>query len=1161
MLGSCNGEQRSGSEEQENADVNPIDTLVHGVKQQFTGYVLDSIITTEHVVNFSEPTRLDFLPREIPVPDTVYLTAEAPYKVPGKDTLKAPVKLDMIYWKTRMIYPGSKKVTKPFSRDISQFDIRYLSKESGLPSSAIYYVMKDDQSDLWMALVTKGILHYDGNEIIHFTKEHGLPGNNFQFIYQDAKSHIWICGKDGLSRFDGQYFHNYRMPKGMTSHFSCIQEDKEGNIWFGGWDNGLVKMSPSGEFYQYTFEQGFDAETVYCMKLGPDGNLWIGLRRAGLGIYDGKGFSYYSENTPLTASVRAIDFTVDGEAWLGTEAGLLRFDGDRFVDYQNTEILGKRLVWSVLVDHKERLWTATYRNGLSRFDGHEALFHNRSSGLSSNTSRSMLEDDHGRIWMGTDDGGLNILNPEGFEYIRKMSGFGMLDIRGIHRSGEYLYLTSYGYDVFRFKNGSIEVMEEGFDRLVSHLYADRNGALWMAGFHGLCVLKGDVLRRYPEFMNNLRISCFAEDHEGRVWMGQDKGFVIYDPKDESFLQFSQEGGFPDVKVLSILPDGKNVWIGTNGSGLYQYDGKDFMRYSVHEGLSNEFVVSLNKNEEGIWIGTAGGGVFLFQDERFQNFTTKDGLSGNYVKDVEQDSSGRLWIITENGLSVREDGLFIAHDFESGMNMGDFHKNSSFMDEDGTLWCGSRVGITRVQTKNYQKDTVLPEVELNDVLLHHRNVDYRKLQQALNKGEDFQTEDGGVDLSEVAFDSILQFKNCPVGLELPYSINELTFDFSASDINGAQEFQYSYVLEGSESDWSPFRSENTARFTNLQSGEYVFKVKAKNQFGVTSEAYVYPFIIRTPWWETTYAYVAYGFLFLLGFYLFFRIRTARFRARQRVLEQTVTERTHELKLQKEEVELKNLEISDSINYAKRIQEAILPADKYFKNHLPDSFIYYQPKDIVAGDFYWMDVVEVDSDPIILFAVADCTGHGVPGAMVSVVCNEALNRSVKEFHLTQPSDILDQTRKLVLNSFAKSDREVNDGMDIALCALQGNQLSFSGANNPLWLLRSDEIIEIKGDKQPIGRFEREFPFTNHVLELLPEDRIFLFSDGYPDQFGGSTSEQRSKGGKKFKYKNFKKLLVETAPLETEEQKLKITEFFEAWKGDLEQLDDVCVIGVRI
>ncbi len=305
--------------------------------------------------------------------------------------------------------------------------------------------------------------------------------------------------------------------------------------------------------------------------------------------------------------------------------------------------------------------------------------------------------------------------------------------------------------------------------------------------------------------------------------------------------------------------------------------------------------------------------------------------------------------------------------------------------------------------------------------------------------------------------------------------------------------------------------------------------------------------------------------------------------------------------------KNKDITDSIMYAKRIQQAILPSDKAVKKYLPQSFILYKPKDIVAGDFYWMEIITPQSaigsrqsgltESKILLAAADCTGHGVPGALVSVVCSNALNRATLEFGITEPGKVLDKTRELVAEIFSKSDEEIKDGMDISLCLIEGDKLFYSGANNPIWIIRNNcltekeavleseiktkqkainngyyngaivkeesgvkiakeaEVIELKSDKQPIGIYSgNEKPFTTHEICLQKNDVVYLFTDGFADQFGGPK-------GKKFKYKSFQELLLKTCNLPMAEQKSYLNLAFEKWKGGLEQVDDVLVMGIKI
>jgi serine phosphatase RsbU (regulator of sigma subunit) len=257
-------------------------------------------------------------------------------------------------------------------------------------------------------------------------------------------------------------------------------------------------------------------------------------------------------------------------------------------------------------------------------------------------------------------------------------------------------------------------------------------------------------------------------------------------------------------------------------------------------------------------------------------------------------------------------------------------------------------------------------------------------------------------------------------------------------------------------------------------------------------------------------------------------------------------------QKAVVEEKNKEVLDSITYAKRLQDAILPPMSVIQKYIPESFVLYKPKDIVAGDFYWMEKVEAT----IFIAAADCTGHGVPGAMVSVVCSNALNRAVKEFKITEPGRILDKARDLVLETFEKSESNVQDGMDISLCCIntKANEILWAGAYNPLWYIVDGEIKEVGANKQPIGKTDNPKPFITHKLNVKKGDTLYLLTDGYADQFGGPK-------GKKFKYKQLQEKLLSIFSLPMHRQKEELNTTLENWKGNLEQVDDILLMGIRV
>jgi serine phosphatase RsbU (regulator of sigma subunit) len=263
---------------------------------------------------------------------------------------------------------------------------------------------------------------------------------------------------------------------------------------------------------------------------------------------------------------------------------------------------------------------------------------------------------------------------------------------------------------------------------------------------------------------------------------------------------------------------------------------------------------------------------------------------------------------------------------------------------------------------------------------------------------------------------------------------------------------------------------------------------------------------------------------------------------------------QIELQRNEIESKNIAITDSIHYAKRIQNSILPEEDKIKKLLPNSFVFYEPKDIVSGDFYWVEQV----DEVIFFSAIDCTGHGVPGAFVSLIAFNMLNKVVLERKIKQPSLILNELDKLMRNLFTKSTEKVRDGVDMGICAYntKTQELSFAGAYHSIFVCDGNDFKEIKGNRESIGFsiFKEKKEFINHSIETKPGDTVYLSTDGFPDQFGGEK-------GKKLKWKNFKQLLCDIQTTKIHDQKEDLKQFFYNWKNDLEQLDDVCIVGVKL
>jgi len=315
-------------------------------------------------------------------------------------------------------------------------------------------------------------------------------------------------------------------------------------------------------------------------------------------------------------------------------------------------------------------------------------------------------------------------------------------------------------------------------------------------------------------------------------------------------------------------------------------------------------------------------------------------------------------------------------------------------------------------------------------------------------------------------------------------------------------------------------------------------------------------IETLFWETNIVYFIYGIIVIPMIYFLVQYRTKSLRkANQILIEKDIASR--EVEKQRLELAIKNKNIISSIQYAGKIQKALLPSDMMFKKLFPDSFILFKPKDIVSGDFYWV----TERGNKVFVSVVDCTGHGVPGAFMSLIGFKILENIIKEQGIESPAEILNILSIGIENTFHRDEEDylLKDGMDLAFCVFDRDkkQIEYAGAFNPLYLIRDNKLIETRADRFSIGlkhQLNESNEYTNHFISIKKGDMIYMFSDGYPDQFGGPS-------GKKFMYRRFRHLLLTIHKLPLQEQKDSLEKSIEDWKGEeYDQVDDILVIGIR-
>ncbi len=1020
-------------------------------------------------------------------------------------------------------------------------------KKGSLSSNYVWDLLIDSQGYLWIATY-QGINIYDTKHKRFLNVADIFSGQSLSYldvrkIYQDSNGDFWIATNNGLFKISTKRksINEVSLQDDndaiVSNDIRSVMQDVKGNIWVGT-TNGLIRLS-KGKLFPEVFLSHPDVfstisnNTILTLYSDASGILWIGTQN-GLSKFDpGQNkFGLFD-----LKSVRAVCEDDNNNIWAGTENGLFFYDNNEkkpttFVnDPADNQSLSNDYVTAIMQDSKQRIWVGTYGGGLNLFDFQGKKFHQikynplDSNSLSSDKVWDIFEDRNGNIWVGTYLG-LNLLADE------------------------------ENYSFIRFEN------KKGINSLSDNY-----------------------------------VICIEENQKGELLIGTDKGLNIFNPVSRKFHRLkkdtSQIGTLAASTIWCILPAENNTyWIGTH-EGLYFYNkGRntcDVIRKS--DGLPSNIIYAILSDNLGyLWLSTSNG-ICRFNPKLY--FAQKEKDVSFYEK--------------------LNNNPFMIYGAEDGLQGKDFFAGSFHKGESGLFYFGGSNGLNYFHPQKVQNNKYKPQIAITDFRVFNKSaiIDPEKAEKKnyiTKTGDQFYIS-GDLNYSGV--------------ITVTHHFNVFSFNFSALHYSIPSQNRYAYKMEGFDEDWIDAGKINYANYTNLDPGTYIFRVIASNADGLwNKEGISVKIIIKPPFWRTT-GFTVFMVVFLIAILItFIKLREKRIQHQKNELETQVKERTREIIAQKEEIEqqrdeitsqrdnleilntelaqqkeeiitqrdnleqlnseleqqkeeitaqrdeisiqknqltLKNKHITDSIRYAEKIQQAILPPFEFIEVVLPESFIFYRPKDIVSGDFYWIELIE----KYLFVAAVDCTGHGVPGAFMSIVGNNLLNQAVREQGLRKPNEILDYVSiSLNIQLRQKADKysSVKDGMDIALCVFDMEQklryVEYAGAFNPLYIVRNKELIQYKANSRSIGAIEgqKKKHFTNNKIWLQEDDVIYLFSDGLIDQFGG-------KYRKKFLKKRMRELLLQIAHLPMNEQKSILIETHEKWKGSIEQIDDILIMGIRI
>lgn len=1097
-----------------------------------------------------------------------------------------------------------------------EMDIRFsrLSIEEGLSQSSALAFCQDSKGFVWIG-TADGLNRYDGNEFKIYRRDlnnlqNSLLNNQVSALLEDRQGYIWVGTGGGLSRFDprSETFRNFIFDLDSTpfSKVVSILQDRKGFLWFATLEKGLKKYDPKTEkmtiyrsapnnpntisfdavYGLVEDEEGkiwigtgggginiFDPKTekftalrhnpddpdnslssdiAGTVNFSPDGNTaWIGSYGAGLNRLDKKTgkFRHYKHDprNPYSISDNRIDKifrTKAGEIWICSESGLDRLmetpDSVYFIRYKNEPTNPKSLsdnhVFLMYEDAAGILWVGTYRGGLSRFDPKRKKFGlyrqnpTDPQSLSHDAVRSIMEDRDRNLWLNTTQGGLNKIS-----YENRLKG-----------KQVFVHYKPDPDDPFSISS------EKG-----ANLFQDSEGRIWVGtNGDGLNLYENDKRFIRIQFnptdsmsIPNNRIRAMFEDSKGRFWIGTVDGVVLFDPVNFKIIKHYKSGKNRDRSKLSnyhirqIAEDREGyLWIATDGGGLNRFDPEKeiFTHYLNNPNdkntISDNRVTCFYIDEKGIiWLGTAGGGLNRFdpQTQKFSFLVKEDGLPNNAIYGILSDNRGNLWLSTNNGLSKFDPRTkrFRTYEANDGLQSNEFNLNAFFRSPSGELFFGGISGLTFFYPDSIKDNDYQAPIELSNFKIRG------KLVHTYSEGSPLQ-----------------QHISYTQAITLSHEENNFTIEFAALHYGTSGRKHYQYRLKNYQDEWIETDEKRPfASFTNLPEGTYIFEVRGTNTDGVWSK-YIrqLEITIKPPFWASAW-FITLCILIVIGSGLgFYRLRIRQIQAQKRILEELVKARTIEVLQQKEALEAQNKDIRASIQYAKSIQDAMLLSENDILKILPDAFVFLKPRDIVSGDFYWIGKVKYKT----LIVAADCTGHGVPGAFMSLIGNDLLNEIIRIQECTDPKTILEYLHKGIRNSLKQTQNNNRDGMETAVVVVdhETQNLTFAGAGLPIIYCHEEKMYYLKGNMFGVGGSQNpeKIKFENHIISC-PNTVFYLYSDGYQDQFGGEN--------RKYMSKRFKELLYQIHTLPLPEQRSQLAENLQNWQGQYKQVDDILVIGFRV
>ncbi len=1025
----------------------------------------------------------------------------------------------------------------------------------------------------------------------NFTEDDGLAQSFINDINQDSRGYLYIGTGGGLTKFGGVNFKSFAKKDGLVNDFvTTIYRDSKNNMWVGQLEGGVSIVSPNTKLHNVKYKEEIGSKIMQIIELGSDNYVFL-KNNTGIILYNAAKATYenindanffetlclevYNDELLLLKpdgvySIKTMDlltknYTVkkiislkdgafmkfnnlkDNLIIADNASGILLFENDKQYRIKDTFKLQLNIgsVFTKLItDRYSNIYAATTDNGLFKIlltsKTRSITNFTKKNGLTSNAIQSLFVDREDNLWIGTYGNGLQQLNSElySFNYIIDNEGRKLTVNASVHFNNKLVVATNKGIGyLFEEKLDLVQnplIAGKSVNCFIrfkdNFIFSTKVGELYQSDTLFKTITKIKINSTNQE----IHINALNYDNDNLL-ICTTEGLIIHNTGNntDNVLNTTNILLHNDVKY-AFVDSKKRVWVCSPSTMIYFIlEEKLVVKFNEVPGLKFFNINSACEDHKGnVWISTSGDGVFKYDGVQFTNFNSSNGLTSNFCYGIVSDYKNGIWVNHLNGISYKNANKknFNKIVGNSILFQTSFMENSFFYDKTtNEILFGSTDGIARINTEKQRFNEVEPNLNLIDISLNDKSTDN-------------------------IHDTVLK-----------YNTYDLTVTFKGVCLTDPIKVKYKYKLEGLVDKWETISYEQTKLyFPKLKDGTYTFILYASNNDGLwNSTPVTFKFVIKPPFWKEWWFYVILVIVIALSFFIIIKNRTKNLLLKQKLLEEKILEQTVVIRAEKEQVAKINADLvtvlkdlKDSINYAKKIQSFIIPDLNYAQRHL-HTYIYFRPKDVVSGDYY--GYYNLPGNKTILFLI-DCTGHGVPGAFLTVISKSFLNKIIIDKEIYELDEIIETLNfelRYFFNTESIKKNKNSEGLVISMCLIDytNKVVEFCGAGRPLLYKTADnEVLYAKGSHFSVG-YDDDIPGLEVTKIPFGKGlRAYMYSDGIQDQFGG---DKHKKYSSKRIIDNIKK--SKDLPLE-EECELLINNF-NSWRDGVSQVDDICFFAFEL